>query len=214
MPAKKQQSLFMEFKSIDDANGEFQGYVSVFNNVDFGGDVVAESAFDAEIANNPNKLYPLLHSHDSRRPCGGFKILKDNYGLKMNGFFDLNVKDGAECYSLAKKGVMTGFSIGYSVKEIELQDDGTRVLKEINLYEGSIVVFPMNDAARLTGIKQLPETERDFEAFLRDAGYSRSKAKAITGHGFKALSRRDAEGDDLKNAKDLKEVFARFNVTL
>lgn len=40
----------------------------------------------------------------------------------------------------------------------------------------------------------LPVTEREFEAFLREAGYSRKHAKTITLHGFKSLLR-DAEGD-------------------
>lgn len=185
---KTNASLPIQFKSFDDSKenkGSFTGYVSVFENVDFGGDIVDSSAFDAEIADNPSKIYPLLHGHYSDNVVGGFTITKDNYGLLMDGFFNLEVQQGKEDYSNAKAGVLTGFSIGYRVKKYENNDDGTRRLLEIKLYEGSIVTFPMNDEARLTGIKQLPQNEREFEYALREVGFSKNKAKAITCHGFK-----------------------------
>ena len=67
---------------------------------------------------------------------------------------------------------------------------------EVELHEISIVTNPMLPIAKVTAVKSLA-TEREFEAFLRDAGYSRKEATAIALHGFKGLTGlRDAGSDD------------------
>jgi len=71
-----------------------------------------------------------------------------------------------------------------------------RKLTEIELHEISIVTNPMLPVAVVTDIKSVT-TEREFEAFLRDAGYSRKEATALSSHGFKGLNDlRDAGSDD------------------
>ncbi|MBQ8090999.1 MAG: HK97 family phage prohead protease, partial [Pyramidobacter sp.] len=65
-----------------------------------------------------------------------------------------------------------------------------RRLKEIDLWEVSLVTFPANDAARVTGVKNLA-TIQDVEESLRDAGYSRTEAKSLISR-IKDLQR-DAE---------------------
>jgi hypothetical protein len=91
-------------------------------------------------------------------------------------------------------------SIGYRTVEAVPEANGrVRKLMEIDLFEVSLVTFPMNEAAVITDVKSI-QTEREFEAFLRDAGYSRKEAAALTLHGFKAISgQRDAGSNDAKS---------------
>jgi hypothetical protein len=86
---------------------------------------------------------------------------------------------------------------------------------ELDLHEISLVTFPMLPDAKVTDVKSL-STEREFEAFLRDAGYSRKEATALALHGFKGLTGlRDAGSDDgderakalLQSLNNLKEAF-------
>ena len=96
---------------------------------------------------------------------------------------------------------LNGLSIGYFVREFEKGKGGEeprRTLKKVDLVEVSLVTFPANGKARVTGVKDdgTMANVHDAERALRDAGFSRSQAKSILAHGFKAVSRGDA-GDDL-----------------
>ena len=98
-------------------------------------------------------------------------------------------------------------------------DGRVRKLLEIDLFEISLVTFPMLPDAIVTDIKAI-QTERDFEQFLRDAGYSKKQAIALTLHGFKALDdRRDAvvvdgEHDQAKAFSQLLEKLNTLQETL
>lgn len=213
---KKFLAVPMEFKALSDDEGTFEAYLSVFNNVDRGYDKVATGAFNDTIKARGEKPFPLLYQHDSDDVIGGFMAVEDNVGLKMLGSFNLDVQLAREAYSNAKKGYLTGFSMGYTVKDYAFEDE-IRVLQKVDLWEGSIVTFPMNEAAQLTSIKKLPETERDLEQALRDAGYSRSNAKAIVAVGFKGVKpQRDVEAEPakivslLQSIEELKNVYTKY----
>ena len=102
-------------------------------------------------------------------------------------------------------------SIGY--KTIAATEEGSgavRRLLEVDLYEVSVVTFPMLEAAKITDIKSI-KTERDFEAFLRDAGYSRKEATAIALHGYKALEpQRDADVTEAENG-GLRDIIEQLS---
>ena len=204
-----------ELKATDDAAGTFEAYLSVFNNVDHGNDAVAPGAFNASIKAQGSKPFPLLDQHDSRHVIGGFTAMEDNHGLKIMGEFNLDTQKGREAYSNAKKGYLTGFSMGYSTEKYSINGD-VRVLEQVKLYEGSIVTFPMNEAAQLTAIKSdEPLTERQFETFLRDAGFSRADAKTIIADGYKGyLKRRDADDEQPESKTDNTEDYSEVESLL
>lgn len=83
-----------------------------------------------------------------------------------------------------------------------------RAIFEIaELYEFSIVPVPANPLAQVTAVKHryagaLPATVREFEGFLRDAGFSRTDATAIASHGFKGSLQREADGGDAEGDID------------
>jgi len=181
---KKKIATPFNLKSLTES-GQFSGYGSVFGNVDSVGDIVLPGAFKASLDKHQGKgTKPamLLH-HDSKRPCGVYgHMAEDSHGLFVEGQLLTSTADGGEAYKLLKAGALDGLSIGYQTIDSEYDSKtGKNYLKELELWEVSLVVFPANDAARVTGVK----TVRDFEHFLCENGFSRNRAKAICCQGFK-----------------------------
>lgn len=83
-----------------------------------------------------------------------------------------------------KAGSLTGLSIGYVLKDWEYdRSKEAFLLKEIDLWEVSLVTFPSNDEARISDVKnalargEIPEQK--IERVLRDVGLSCTQAKAF-----------------------------------
>lgn len=184
------------------------GYASTFGNKDFTGDIVVKGAFAQTIREwkKKNKPLPLLYQHDSRMPIGKLTAMKeDDRGLYIEGTILETVDKGREVISLIEAGVLDSMSIGYMAKDFDYDlPKNVRNLKTIDLREVSVVTFPANDQATISGIKgELPKTIREFEDFLRDAGYSREQSKAIASAGFKGM---DSERDAGVDAEVIKQL--------
>lgn len=183
-------------------DGTFEGYGSVFGEIDRGGDVMVPGAFTKSLAKRPVERVKMLWQHRTDKIIGKWlEMREDAKGLYVKGKLFLNVQGGREAYEMMKEGALDGLSIGYRTITDEYdRDSGVRRLMEVELLEVSTVTFPMNEAATISLVKgdKLP-TEREFERFLmRDAGFTASQAKAIIASGYKSLTaERDAgEGDD------------------
>lgn len=171
-----------------------EGYGAVFGNIDSTGDIITQGAFAESLSRRMPKM---LYQHWSEKLIGRWdEAREDSKGLYVKGTL-ARTGLGNEAYELAQMGALDGMSIGYSPNDYEHDDKGIRTLKKVELWEVSLVTFPANTQARVTGVKG-HKTEREFEEFLRDAGgYSREAAKTIASHGFKALSgQRDAGASD------------------
>lgn len=187
-----------ELKAANE-EGVFEGYASVFDLEDDGADVVQRGAFTTSLkARGPQEI-KLLWQHDPSQPIGVIDdIMEDARGLFVKGRLLLDVARAREALALMRSGVLDGLSIGYRAKKARHNRvQGVRILDEIDLWEVSLVTFPMQQAARIHAYKSVPRSSiRDFESFLRDAGgFSRREAKALSACGFKALSRCD-DGED------------------
>jgi HK97 family phage prohead protease len=192
--AMNYKSIPLTLKSAPGDDGVFEGYASVFGVVDLGMDVVERGAFAKSLTSRKVKM---LWQHDTASPIGTWdSISEDDHGLFVRGRIIPDVEKGREALALLKAGAIDSMSIGYRTVEAEsatANGRGVRKLIEVELFEISLVTFPMLPDAKVTDVKSIT-TERDFERFLRDAGYSRSEATAITLHGFKALrNQRDAD---------------------
>lgn len=200
------KAVSFEVKREPDQDGVFEGYASVFEVVDNGMDVVSRGAFTKSIAMRKPKM---LWQHDPNQVIGVWdEMREDERGLYVKGRLLKDVSKGREAMALLRAGALDSMSIGYRTIEATKEGSGSvRRLMEVDLFEVSLVTFPMLDAAKITDVKSIT-TERDFEAFLRDAGYSRKEATAIALHGFKAITgQRDAdvveaENDGLKSIID------------
>ena len=195
MPVLSRKSYPMEIKEIND-EGYFSGYGSVFDVVDDWDDVIVRGAFAETLQ---KKTPVMLWQHDSAEPIGVYeRIREDEIGLWLEGRLLLDIEKGREAYILLKNRAIRGLSIGFFplAWEWETRDNRrVRVLKDIDLWEVSLVTFPANSKAVVDEVK----TIRGLENFLRDAGYSRADAKAAIA-AVRADSLRDAEAEDAKKA--------------
>lgn len=173
-----------EVKAATDAaeaeEGVFEGYGSVFNNVDLGKDVILPGAFKGAVA----RRVKLLWQHDPRQPIGVYDELEeDEKGLRLKGRLALKTSRGAEAYELLKMGALDGLSIGFTMGAKDFEYDAKtdiRSIKKVKLMEVSLVTWPMNPRATTTRVKSAA-TKRDLEHALRDAGLSASEAKYVVG---------------------------------
>lgn len=184
----------------DEGAGTVQGYASVFGLLDRGGDIVLPGAFKQSIADwkRKKKSVPMLWQHSSAEPIGVWTDLaEDERGLKATGTLIMDVPKAAEARALIKGGAVSGLSIGYRTKEAELdRTTGVRKLKKVELWEVSLVTFPMLPEAQVSGVKQSGAFDaRAWEQAFRDEGLSNSEAKLATSVARK-LSLREEEKNE------------------
>ncbi|OXE37560.1 MAG: peptidase U35 [Phenylobacterium zucineum] len=194
----KQLSVELDSKAVKE-DGSFEGYASVFNNVDQGRDIVLPGAFKSSLKSRPADKIKMLWQHDPSRPIGAWTdAAEDTKGLFVKGNLAMGTMLGKETYELMKMGAIDGMSIGF----ITLEDDydrnsGIRKIGKADLREISVVTFPMNEAATISSVKN-DLTEKDLELILREAGLSREFAKRVTLHGLKrakeSFDQREADG--------------------
>jgi HK97 family phage prohead protease len=204
----------MEYKNFTNTleikaeGGAIEGYAATFGNVDNVGDVILSGAFSKSLLTRKPKM---LWQHDSDDIIGVWnEAFEDLSGLLVKGIF-ANTQCGNEARELAKIGAVTEMSIGYSVSKASYRSDGIRVLEELDLYEVSLVTFPANDKAKITRVKSSHKNERDFENFLREAGYSREAAKIVVSKGFKALNNQcEADNSNAELVADFRKFTQLF----
>ncbi|TCT07632.1 HK97 family phage prohead protease [Aquabacter spiritensis] len=132
-------------------DGRIEGYACLFETVDLGRDVVARGAFSASLAARGAAGVRLLYQHDPAEPIGVWTHLaEDGRGLYVRGRLLLDVTRGREVMSLVRDGALDGLSIGF--KAVQARTDPrsrVRRLLRIDLWEVSIVTFPMQPDARI-----------------------------------------------------------------
>ncbi|MGB7432079.1 MAG: HK97 family phage prohead protease [Ahrensia sp.] len=192
-------------QSVTEA-GRFSGYASLFGEVDLGRDAVAAGAFSKSLANQKTSAIRMLFQHNPDEPIGHWvSLVEDAVGLRVEGQLALDVAKAREVHALLKTGALDGLSIGF--KTVRAKTDavsGIRTIVEAELWEISVVTFPMLPTARVEAVKsaRLP-TIREFERFLvRDAGLTRSEAKRTVAQGYASVvGTRDARGQNEKTGE-------------
>ncbi len=127
------------------------GYASLFNTEDKGGDVVQKGAYAASLArlSKAGGKVKMLWQHDPMQPIGVWEeIREDDKGLFVKGRLLPEVQAGREALVLLQAGAIDGLSIGYRTVRAEKSASG-RLLNEIELWEVSMVTFPMLPEARV-----------------------------------------------------------------
>ena len=156
-----------------DAGGRFAGYASVFNSVDDGGDIVLPGAFRASLQRRGHEGIRLLFQHDPKEPVGIWeRVAEDGFGLWVEGQLVAGVPRADALKRLIATRAIDGLSIGFrTVKAKREPASGRRRISEIDLWEISIVTFPMLASARIgTGRTHLAPRRDELAAaisFLR-----------------------------------------------
>lgn len=156
----------LEIKAFGE-QGSFTGMASVYGNKDLGGDVVEPGAFAKTLSDKGGQV-PILWQHDQTEPIGMGTLTDTADGLQISGDLAIDSSPVAQkAYGLLKRGILKGLSIGYDAVRKEMKN-GTRHLQELKLWEVSIVTFPMNEMASVTGIKAAEEAQLSLAEFIED----------------------------------------------
>lgn len=187
-------------------DGTFTGYASLFGVTDLAKDQVAKGAFVKSLGVRGIGGVRMLFQHDPNEPIGQWlDIREDGRGLLVKGRLAPGVARAREVLALMRDKALDGLSIGFkTVKSRKDAGTGVRHILEADLWEISILTFPMLPSARVSEVKATATpfpTTREFELWLRrDAGLSRGEARGVIARGF-AKVRREREATEQPTAK-------------
>lgn len=187
--------------------GYIAGYASTFGNIDQGDDIIDKGAFKRTIKDRKGK-WPFLLNH-WKHVGYNIEAEEDDFGLKTYSEMLLDDTEALYKYKLAKRafelGTQMGLSIGYRAIKFAYEDiivgkitKQIRRIKEIKMFEHSLVTFPMNELAYVTGIKSANFKHRIDQ--LIEKGYSEEDL-------IKALANLEAS----KSQAAIKTVNPEFN---
>ena len=127
---------------------QIEGYASLWGVADLNGDVVAKGAFDRSLAMVGAGGVRMLHQHESRAPVGVWdEMREDDRGLWVRGRIMDWSAEARFAQALSRAGALDGLSIGFRSQRAR-REGRLRVLVEVELWEVSLVTFPMLPAAR------------------------------------------------------------------
>ena len=208
--------------------GIIEGFAATWT-LDRGDDVILEGAFAKTIARHSAEGRPvrMLFQHSSKDLIGGFPIesIKETpEGLMVRGEINLDVQSGREAYALAKQGVLTDLSIGFSIPSsdcCEYKRDGdsvVRIIKEVDLWEVSMVGEPMNPEACISSVKSVDvktveacNSLADVESLLKINGFSSEGAKVLISRIKIAKSREDSSDQEDQSREDSESISKAAN---
>jgi HK97 family phage prohead protease len=207
-----------DVRALDDGDG-FDGHASAWWSVDSYGTAMKPGAFTKTLQERADRI-PLLWQHDAYTPIGKPDELKeDRHGLAFKASVVPDVRAGQEALALLRAGTPLGMSFGFETvraeppteKEAErldwsqapafyTSDEGrpyVRVIKEVKLWEISLVTFPANEAATITAVR----SDRELDALstllnaIRD-GSLEERQDALCRELVAAYSERAGAGTD------------------
>ncbi len=157
-PGHRETKLLPAPLSAVDPDGVFEGYASLFNVADLGRDMVMPGAFAASLALRGAAGIRLLWQHDPAVPLGRWlAVEEDRRGLRVRGRLNLLVERAREVHALLREGAVDGLSIGFRVERARPdRATGLRRLERVDLWEISLVTFPMLPDARVASPKATP----------------------------------------------------------
>ncbi len=173
-----------------DVDGTVEGYASLFGEIDQARDMVMRGAFTATLRQRSVHRIPMLFQHDPSEPVGVWlELREDDRGLFARGRLIPEVARGRELLSLLKAGAIDGLSIGFRTVQGRI-DPRTRVraLHAVDLWEISIVTFPLLAGARVLAVKQASSpppasfartrAEQDWQSLTGTASTRRPEVRA------------------------------------
>ena len=149
----------IQVKSVDLEEGIISGYASVFGNVDSYGDIVVKGAFSKSIEKikRTGKVIPVFYGHNMEDPRANIgrviDLREDSHGLFFEAQLDLSGDTyGHLVYEQLKDGRLDSLSFGFSITDGANTEAGYE-LRELELYEISVVPIPANQEALITEVK-------------------------------------------------------------
>ena len=203
----ERKTLTFRTEEYDEEQGIFSGYAAVCGNIDSGGDVIEPGAFTKTIAEGWERVKILALHNDCWLPIGRpLELREDSNGL----FIKAKISDtsmGRDIKVLLKDGVLNELSIGYDPVVFDYDEHGIRHLREVKLWEVSVVTWAMNPEAVITDYKADEATGRVM-AMVEDAATDIKAGRKISSARLKALREASASMKAATKALDaiIKEV--------
>ncbi|QBX68709.1 HK97 family phage prohead protease [Serratia quinivorans] len=199
----------------DGTQGIFEGYASVFGNVDSDNDIILAGAFKNTLQTQTRKVAMFFNHRAWELPVGKWDALQeDTKGLFVRGQLTPGHSGASDLKAAMQHGTVEGMSVGFSVTkdDYSLAANGGRIFKNITaLREISVCTFPANEQAGISAMKSIDgiETIRDVENWLRDSvGLSKSQAVGLIAR-FKSAVRSESETDE--NKTDISALIERIS---
>src|SRR5437764_14435515 len=146
-----------------DEDGTVEGYASLFGEIDAARDMVMPGAFARTLRQRGLRRIPMLFQHDPAEPVGVWlELAEDVRGLRARGKLIPDVARGRELLALLRAGAIDGLSIGFCTVKGRLDPKSRiRKLDQIELWEISVVIFPLLAGARVRAVKgvRLPPSQ-------------------------------------------------------
>lgn len=176
---------------------EFEGYASTYKK-DLVGDQVVQGAFRKTIEERlgEGKIKILWeHREGMGKPI---QMHEDSKGLYVHGKIS-QTQANKDRLILMKDGVVDEMSIGYDVLRDDLSSDGsTRLLKELKLYEVSVVQFGANPDTSIHNVKSWDSTLKALDA-LQPAYMDRllKEGRTLSARNLQRLQQARAQIDEI-----------------
>jgi HK97 family phage prohead protease len=163
-------------------DGMVEGYASLFSEIDSARDMVMPGAFAQTLRTRGLRRIPMLFQHDPAEPIGiWLELIEDSRGLYARGRLIPDVQRGREVLALVKSGAIDGLSIGFKTVKGRV-DPRTRIrrIEQVDLWEISIVTFPLLTGARVRAVKgaETHESDRHERLFRRHPRFSFARTRA------------------------------------
>jgi HK97 family phage prohead protease len=178
----ERKKISFEVKEFDSSSGVFEGYASTWG-LDLGNDQIIKGAFANTITKrkerNQVKLLPL---HQWTFPIGKILDLReDEKGLFIRAKLLPTEGElgGKNAKMLMQEGVLNEMSIGFTADDTEINESGTRIIKSLDLFEISLVLFGMNPETHITSMKSILENQA-IKELQREIEEIKEVIKAIT----------------------------------
>jgi len=159
-------------RAMIDADGTVEGYASLFGELDQARDMMMRGAFAETLSARGIRRVPMLFQHDPSEPVGiWLELREDHRGLFARGRLIPEVARGRELLSLLRAGAIDGLSIGFRTSKARI-DPRTRIRRiyAVDLWEISIVTFPVLAGARVRAVKRSQARTRAEQEWARAAG--------------------------------------------
>lgn len=158
-----------EVKDIDTKGRVITGYLSSFGNKDHDGDIIVKGAYTKSITERKNNIF-FLNQHNWQQPLTKFNVLQeDEKGLYFESMPLPDTSYANDVMKLYEAGVLKEHSVGFqTIKSDYNKEEATRYIKEIKLYEGSVVTLGANSSTPFTGFKStIKEVDTQMKLILK-----------------------------------------------
>lgn len=171
------KTFSFKLTNLDFTGRTLEGYANVFDVKDLVGDIVHPGAFAKTLLERGGKV-KFLWQHDIGEPIGRpVELREDANGLFIKAIIS-DTQRGRDALALLHDGAIGEMSIGFDTvkggldySKDTLTGDTIRNLRELKLYEVSLVTFPANESAVVTGLKQEPSERKPWDVFPMDGQF-------------------------------------------